>query len=156
VSDVNHLVAEDAGETGHFMTLFYTEIDTNQKTLRWVRAGHDPALSYDPATGRFEELRGNGMALGIDSRLNYEENAISGLSEGQILMLGTDGLWEAQNENGEMFGKERLKALVGQHAQAPAGEIVTCIFESLKDFQQSVNPEDDITLVIVKIKDYSI
>lgn len=155
VSDVNHLVAEDAGETGHFMTLFYAEIAPDRKTLRWVRAGHDPALCYYPATDQFEELRGDGMALGIDSRLKYEENAISGLTEGQILMLGTDGLWETQNEKGEMFGKERLKALIRQQAHSPAEVILSCIFESVKDFQQSMKQEDDMTIVIAKIEDQS-
>jgi len=153
VSDVNHLVAEDTGETGQFMTLFYAEIAPDQKTLRWVRAGHDPALYYDSATKQFEELRGDGMALGIDSDLKYEENSISGLSAGQILLLGTDGLWETQNEKGEMFGKERLKMLMRQHAHTPAENILTCIINSWKDFQHSVKPEDDITLVIVKIQD---
>lgn len=95
------------------------------------------------------------MALGIDSRLKYEENAISGLTEGQILMLGTDGLWETQNEKGEMFGKERLKALIRQQAHSPAEVILSCIFESVKDFQQSMKQEDDMTIVIAKIEDQS-
>jgi sigma-B regulation protein RsbU (phosphoserine phosphatase) len=152
VSDVNHLVAEDTAETGHFMTLFYAEIAPGEKTLHWVRAGHDPALYYDPATDQFEELRGNGMALGIDSQLKYDENAINGLSKGQILMLGTDGLWETQNEKGEMFGKERLKTLLRQHSRLTAAEILASIINSVKEFQQSVKQEDDVTLVIVKIE----
>jgi sigma-B regulation protein RsbU (phosphoserine phosphatase) len=151
VSDVNHLVAEDTGETGHFMTLFYAEIAPDQKTLRWVRAGHDPALYYDPATDRFEELRGNGMALGIDSQFKYEENAISGLSEGQILVLGTDGLWETQNETGEMFGKERLKALIKQNAHSSAEEMIASMIKGLLAFRKSIRQADDITLVVIKI-----
>ncbi len=151
VSDVNHLVAEDTDETGHFMTLFYAEIAPGAKTLHWVRAGHDPALYYDPATDQFKELRGNGMALGIDKQIKYEENTINGLSHGQILMLGTDGLWESQNEKGEMFGKERLKTLLRQHARSTAEEILASIINSVKEFQQSVKQEDDVTLVIVKI-----
>jgi sigma-B regulation protein RsbU (phosphoserine phosphatase) len=151
VSDVNHLVAEDTDETCHFMTLFYAEIAPVEKTLHWVRAGHDPALYYDPATEQFEELRGNGMALGIDSQLIYEENAIDGLSDGQILMLGTDGLWETQNEKGEMFGKERLKALIKQNAHLSSEEMITSIIEGLLAFRKSIRQADDITLVVIKI-----
>jgi sigma-B regulation protein RsbU (phosphoserine phosphatase) len=151
VSDVNHLVAEDTDESGHFMTLFYAEIAPGEKTLRWVRAGHDPALYYDPATGQFQELRGNGMALGVDSQLKYEENAIDGLSDGQILMLGTDGLWETQNEKGEMFGKERLKPLIKQNAHLSSEEIIASIIEELKAFRKSIRQADDITLVVIKI-----
>ena len=152
VSDVNHLVAKDTDETGHFMTLFYTEIAPKEKLLRWVRAGHDPALYYDPATDKFEELRGNGIALGIDSKIKYEENSINGISNGQILMLRTDGLWESQNEKGEMFGKERLKTLLRQHAHLTAEEILASIINSVKEFQQSMKQEDDVTFVIVKIE----
>ena len=155
VSDVNHLVAEDTDETGHFMTLFYVEIDSDNKTLCWVRAGHDPALYYDPAADQFKELRGNGMALGIDGQIKYEKNSINGLSPGKILTLGTDGLWEAQNEKGEMFGKERLQALLRRHARLTAEEILASIIHSVKEFQQSMKQEDDITLVIIKIEDPS-
>ena len=143
----------DTDETGHFMTLFYVEISPGEKTLHWVRAGHDPALYYDPATDQFEELRGNGMALGIDSQLKYEKNEIKGLSNGQIIMLGTDGLWETQNEKGEMFGKERLQTLLRHHARLTAEEILASIIHTVKKFQQSMKQEDDITLVIVKIED---
>ena len=151
VSDVNHLVAEDTDETGHFMTLFYAEIAPGEKTLRWVRAGHDPAQYYDPATDQFEELRGNGMALGVDSQLKYEENAINRLSDGQILVLGTDGLWETQNEKGEMFGKERFKALIKQNAHLSAEELIASIIEGLLNFRKSIRQADDITLVVIKI-----
>jgi sigma-B regulation protein RsbU (phosphoserine phosphatase) len=151
VSDVNHLIAEDTDETGHFMTLFYVEIAPDKKTLHWVRAGHDPALYYDPDTDKFEELRGNGMALGIDSQLKYEENTIDGLSNGQIIMLGTDGLWETQNETGEMFGKERLKALIKQNAHLSSEDMITSIIEGLLAFRKSIRQADDITLVVIKI-----
>jgi sigma-B regulation protein RsbU (phosphoserine phosphatase) len=151
VSDVNHLVANDTDETGHFVTLFYAEIGPGQNTLSWVRAGHDAALCYDSASDHFEELRGNGIALGIDKNFKYEENFIDRLSPGQILMLGTDGLREAQNEKGEMFGNQRLKNLIRQHSRLTAEEILASILHSVKKFQRSMKQEDDITLVIVKI-----
>ncbi|MFZ1954818.1 MAG: SpoIIE family protein phosphatase [Desulfobacterales bacterium] len=68
-TDVNRLVTADTRESGHFMTLFYAEIDPSSKTLQWVRAGHDPAFFYDPTSDTIEELPGEGIALGIDA--NY-------------------------------------------------------------------------------------
>lgn len=153
VTDVNRLVVKDINETGHFMTLFYAAVDPKEKVLRWVRAGHDPALFYDPAADEFRELMGDGMALGIHSEVEYKENCIADLSEGQVLLLGTDGLWEAQNESDEMFGKDRLKSLVRDCSGHSSEELVTAIIDSLTKFQGTVKPEDDVTLVVIKIVD---
>ena len=153
VTDVNRLVVKDTHETGHFMTLFYAAFDPAEKVLRWARAGHDPALFYDPAVDEFRELMGDGMALGIDSEVKYQENCIAELSESQIFLLATDGLWEALNDSGEMFGKERLKALVREYAGDSARDLTAAIINSLREFQGNVKAEDDVTLVIVKMVD---
>jgi sigma-B regulation protein RsbU (phosphoserine phosphatase) len=74
-----------------------------------------------------------------------------GLSEGQILLIGTDGLWETQNESGEMFGKVRLKAVIRQQARFASQIILTAILDSLKEFRKSAKQEDDITFTVVKV-----
>jgi sigma-B regulation protein RsbU (phosphoserine phosphatase) len=151
ITDVNRLVTRDTGETGQFMTLFYTEIDQFEKTLKWVRAGHDPALLYDPDSDSFEELAGEGMALGVDREYAYRKGGIIDLSAGQILMIGTDGLWESQNESGEMFGKDRIQALIRQHAQSTADMILTSIIHTVQKFRGSAKQVDDITLAVIKV-----
>jgi sigma-B regulation protein RsbU (phosphoserine phosphatase) len=151
ISDINRLVAEDASETGQFMTLFYAEIEPHGKGLRWVRAGHDPALLYSPERETFEELKGKGIALGIDSGSDYHGQTISGLSQGQVLLIGTDGIWETQNESGEMFGKKRLKTLIKQNAHLSSAEIIASIIKRLQSFRESRRQADDITLVVIKI-----
>ena len=151
IADINRLVAEDASETGQFMTLFYTEIEPHGKRLRWVRAGHDPALLYSPDGNSFEELKGKGIALGIDGGSEYHSQKIEGLSQGQVLLIGTDGLWETQSESGEMFGKKRLKSLIKQNAHLSSAEIVTFIIEGIQAFRKSIRQADDITLVVIKI-----
>lgn len=151
ITDVNRLVARDTGETGQFMTLFYVVIDTDKKILRWLRAGHDPALLYDPSHGSFEELGGEGMALGVDGGYIYRKGGIIDLSEGKILLIGTDGLRETQNESGQMFGKDRIEALIRQHAHATADTILTSIIHAVQEFRASAKQEDDITLVVIKV-----
>ncbi|MFC1887131.1 PP2C family protein-serine/threonine phosphatase, partial [Thermodesulfobacteriota bacterium] len=153
VSDVNRQLSRDVMNSGNFMTLFYLEMDLSRKNLRWVRAGHDPAFFYDSQKDRFQELKGKGVALGIDESFSYEENEMAGISKGSIAVLFTDGIWEAQNPVGAMFGKEALRAVVRQNAMLSAQHIVNAVIQAHSDFQQGAKSEDDVTLIVVKIDD---
>ena len=152
IGAANQHLAGDVLETGRFMTLFYLTIDADLDSIEWVRAGHDPAIVYDPATDRFEDLAGPGIALGIDDQFAYEPNRKTGLQDGQIIAIGTDGIWESFSKNGEMFGRKRFKTLLRQYAQYPASDILNAVFAKLDDFRMGRKPEDDITLVIIKIQ----
>jgi sigma-B regulation protein RsbU (phosphoserine phosphatase) len=151
VSDVNRQMTRDFEESGSFMTLFYVTIDVSNMCLYWVRAGHDPAIFYDPATDAFEELRGAGIALGVDADGRYEQFQKTGLKKGQVIVLGSDGLWEARNPKGEMFGKEPIHQIIRQNPRAVAREILTSSFNAFNVFLGDRAPEDDVTLVVIKI-----
>jgi sigma-B regulation protein RsbU (phosphoserine phosphatase) len=151
ITAMNHHLTQDVLETGRFMTLFYLTIDPEKKCLDWVRAGHDPALVYDPVRDDFEELKGSGLALGVNEGFDYEENHRNGLANGQIIAVGTDGIWEAVNGDGEMFGKERLRNVIRQNAKADAGDILSAVYDELNQFTLGQKTEDDITLVIIKV-----
>ena len=152
INDVNMHLSRDVEDSGQFMTLFYLVIDPVQRSLKWVRAGHEPAVLYDPLRDVFEELRGSGMALGVDETWKYQEENRRGLTDGQVILIGTDGIWESRNSEGRMFGKEALLDLIRKNAAASAEEILGAIIDSVKHFQQDIEPEDDITLVVAKIK----
>ena len=81
ISDVNRLLAHDTRETCQFMTLFYAEIDAGAKHIHWIRAGHDPAMLYDPDSDGFAELKGSGMALGIDARYDYRPQTVKSIQK---------------------------------------------------------------------------
>jgi sigma-B regulation protein RsbU (phosphoserine phosphatase) len=151
VSDVNRQMTRDFGETGSFMTLFYLTIDTSDMCLYWVRAGHDPAILYDPETDTFEELRGAGVALGVDADGHFEQFQKPGLKKGQVMVLGSDGLWEARNPKGEMFGKDPIYQIIRQNPKALAREMLISSFNTLNAFLGDRAPEDDVTLVVIKI-----
>jgi phosphoserine phosphatase RsbU/P len=151
ISDVNTLVCRDTGDTGHFLTLFYLEMSPDAGQVRWVRAGHDPALLYDPAADDFKELIGDGMALGVDNGYEYSENILENVSEGQVLMIGTDGIWETKNVHDEMFTKDRLQAVMRENADRKADDIADAITERVAEFRGDMPQEDDITLVIIKV-----
>ena len=151
VSDVNRQLASDVEESGRFMTLFCSEIDIGKQRIRWVRAGHEPAIFFDPVSGSFDELKGSGMALGVDESCQYQEEQKSGLAHGQIIVFGTDGIWEAHNAAGRLFGKESLFEIIRESAAKSAKEIAGAIMDSLNRFRRDVIPEDDVTLVVVKV-----
>jgi sigma-B regulation protein RsbU (phosphoserine phosphatase) len=153
ISDVNRLITNDSGDTGQFITLFYAVFDTGNKELQWVRAGHDPAIFYDPAKDEFKELNGYGMALGLDGKFKYRENMLAGLTMGQILLIGTDGLWETQSQSGEMFGKDRIKALIKKNANASPDKILEAIISALREFRGVMKQEDDVTLAVIKVSE---
>lgn len=153
VTEVNRHLTLDVYETSRFMTLFYLMVDPQDHLLKWVRAGHDAALLYDPASETFEELYGSGMALGLDEKHLYEENEKSDLAKGQIIFLGTDGIWETFNSEGDLFGKEPIKEIIHRNAASSANEIMNEILAALEYFRQGRESEDDVTLVVVKITD---
>jgi serine phosphatase RsbU (regulator of sigma subunit) len=153
VTEVNRNLTLDVYETGRFTTLFYLMVNPLKQLLKWVRAGHDAALLYDPAKDRFENLYGSGLALGLDDTYPYEENEWKGLAKGQIIYIGTDGIWEAVNSEGKRFGKEPIKEIIRQNAAASANEILNAILTALNRFCQGLELEDDVTLVVVKVTD---
>jgi len=151
VSDVNRQLAADVKDSGRFMTLFYAEVDRPNDAIRWISAGHEPAIVYDPATDSFSDLNGsNNLPLGVFADADFKEKQRE-LAPGQVILIATDGIWEARNPDGKMFGKDRIYRIVRQNAAARAAEIQNAVLESLRDFQKDARLEDDLTLVVIKI-----
>ena len=151
ITAMNHHLTQDVLESGRFMTLFYLTIDPDNDRIDWVRAGHDPALVYDPERDEFQELKGSGVALGVKEDFTYQENNMGGLTNGQIIAIGTDGIWEAVNSQGEMFGKERFRNIIRKNARAGSSDILNAVYNELSQFTRGQKSEDDITLVIIKV-----
>jgi sigma-B regulation protein RsbU (phosphoserine phosphatase) len=152
ITDVNRHLTLDIYHTGQFMTLFYCEIDAKERIVHYVRAGHDPAIAYDPGGDEFDELKGQGIALGLDETYVYSEFQRT-LVPGQIVVIGTDGIWEMHNAAGEMFGKDGLRQIIRAHASAPANEILWAITDALNRFRGDQECEDDITMVVIKVEE---
>lgn len=146
----NELISDDVHQTGRFMTLFLLEL-TGHGAVRWVRAGHDPALLYDPAGDRFEELAGGGLPLGIIRDAAFELRELPRLPPGRIVVIGTDGIWETTSPEGAMFGKERLKDVVRANREADASGMVRAVVAALNEFRGAAKKTDDMTVAVVKI-----
>jgi sigma-B regulation protein RsbU (phosphoserine phosphatase) len=150
VADVNRQISDDVGLSGEFITLFFLVINPGRMEFEWVRAGHDPALLYDPGTDSFEEMGGTGIALGIDEKYCCSGNRRSAVLPGLVILLGTDGLWEAANPKGERFGKKAICDVVRNNSASGATEIVEAVLSAIEKFQAGAKREDDVTLVIIK------
>jgi sigma-B regulation protein RsbU (phosphoserine phosphatase) len=150
VSDANRELSRDVKESGRFMTLFLCEIDRSNPIFHWVNAGHEPAMIFDPNTAEFVELTGGGLPLGVSEDASYE-NFETKIESGQILLIGTDGIWESQNPAGEMFGKDRFKNVVQEHSGKSAKQILSAVMQEIDNFSQAHEKADDVTLVVVKV-----
>ncbi|SHO44209.1 PP2C family protein-serine/threonine phosphatase [Desulfopila aestuarii] len=150
ISKVNRHFCLDNTRTGHFMTLFYLDVDLDTGNGSWVRAGHDPALLLTPDLDKFYELKGFGLPIGVDCDYCYNAYQFARPPEGTIIAIGTDGIWNAINEDGEFFSKDRFKELLRISSHLSAEEIVDVVFQELAVFCKNVPLDDDITLVIIK------
>ncbi len=151
ISDVNLQLVNDVEDSGQFITMFFLAVTPESRELEWVRAGHDPAIIYDPGSDLFSELGGTGIVLGVDAEWIYEDNKKTDLSNGQIIFLGTDGIWEARNEKGEMLGKESVLNIIRQNSSLDATQIIESVFNSLNQFIGEGKIDDDITAVVIKM-----
>jgi serine phosphatase RsbU (regulator of sigma subunit)/anti-sigma regulatory factor (Ser/Thr protein kinase) len=128
-----------------FVTCLYAILDTDSGELQYANAGHN--LPYVQTSNGVTELRATGMPLGLMPDMEYEQRQYH-LALGEVMVLTSDGITEAHNGEGEMYGFDRLIAQVG--ASGPARTAVSDLIDDLEGF---VGPdavqEDDITLVVV-------
>ncbi|WP_173180010.1 SpoIIE family protein phosphatase [Desulfosarcina ovata] len=151
VTHVNRLLIKDTEENGNFATLFIASFDIANHTIEWVRAGHDPALLYDPDNDQFLELGGEGVALGLTEGWEYQSKRHENWKPGQTVLIITDGVWETENPSGKQFGKARLKEIMRRLGPYVTAEtIVGTIHEEVKKFRGNVSPCDDATLVAIR------
>jgi serine phosphatase RsbU (regulator of sigma subunit) len=129
-----------------FVTCFYAILDPKSGTLRYANAGHD--LPYLHRNGDVEELRARGMPLGLMPGMGYEEKEVV-LDSGEAALFYSDGLVEAHDPEGEMFGFPRLRALFGGLGEE--GSVEEVLLEYLHSFVgEGWVQEDDITLLTLK------
>ena len=129
-----------------FVTCFYAILDPKSGSLSYANAGHD--LPYLHRNGDAEELRARGMPLGLMPGMDYEEKETI-LEAGEAALLYSDGLVEAHDPKGEMFGFPRLRALLAEHGeQRSLGDF---LLEELYSFVgEGWEQEDDITLLTLR------
>jgi phosphoserine phosphatase RsbU/P len=151
VKHLNDLLVHDL-DGKRFMTMHVSIIDLEQRCFRWASAGHDPALIYDPTADEFQEIDVGGLPLGVDESADYIEGQYEPLQTGHVMLIGTDGIWETRSPAGDRFGKDRLRTIIRESADKTAAEMIDSVVKALNDFRGRKNPDDDVTLVVVKVR----
>lgn len=146
----------DAEFTGRFMTVMYLIIENAGETqgpirVRFLSAGHDPVIVYRPSDDSFFELAGTDIPLGIDADWQYNEHSSDALQEGDVLVVGTDGIWECFNPDNQQFGKGRMRDTIRSAAPGTADDIAKAITNACESWRGPREQNDDITLVVVKL-----
>ena len=150
VTRLNRFLSEDI-ETGRFMTLFYGEIALRERTMTYVRAGHNEPVIYRNETDRFEELGEGGVALAVIDNFEFESTGPLQLAKGDLVVLYTDGIVEAMSPSREPFGIDRMKDVLRRHRDLSAKELAGKVRQAVRDHTGTDVREDDLTLVVAKV-----
>lgn len=148
IRDSNTIIANDS-KSGMFVTLWYGLLDSATRKLTYVNAGHNPPVHFHAADRSLEELPATGIAMGVMNDAGYTQESVD-LAHGDILILYTDGITEAENENLEMFGTERLQQVILASSGMTANAICTEILNAVKAFAGNQPQSDDITLMVIR------
>ncbi len=138
-----------------FMTMVFLCWDEKEKKMTYVGAGHEHILVYRAATGECEAIMTGGVAVGMvpDNSKLVKEKSLD-LNDGDFLILYSDGITEARNKSGDMFGLERLKNSIGEYATRYSADGVNHhIAQDLTNFMEGHPQEDDMTLIVIKRDD---
>lgn len=147
ITSVNEYLSENT-PSNRFVTLFIGELEPQTGKLRFINAGHNPPI-VARASGEIELLEAGGLPLGLMSFAEYESGEIS-LGHGDVLVVYSDGVSEANNIGDDEFGLDRLKNVIKAHISRPAAAIRDKVESALSEFTGTAPANDDITLVIVK------
>jgi sigma-B regulation protein RsbU (phosphoserine phosphatase) len=143
-----HIVSDT--DYDKFVTLFYGVLDRDQRSLIWVSGGHDPALWYHKDGSKIEELPNTGLPVGVMEDASFKQGGPVLLCTGDIVVVGTDGIWEAQSDFGVMFGKERFHEIIKEQRAKSAAEICSQVIAEVAQFSTPAPQLDDITLIVIK------
>lgn len=146
VAKLNSSVAR-ASAAGKFVTLFYAEIDHARGVLRYANAGHNYPI-VRRRDGSVQWLENSGLILGIMDGVEYEEVEVP-FTEGDTLLVYSDGIPEAENAKEDQFSDERLFELWRTAGALPAREMIPRLVKAVAEFRGDASQSDDITALVV-------
>jgi sigma-B regulation protein RsbU (phosphoserine phosphatase) len=146
---VNNRLAWDMTDEA-FITLFFALLDPATRQLRYTSAGHEDPVVYRAAGKSFDVLPSTGMPLGMMDGMDFPEGQMTILNEGDILLLTTDGVFEADDVHEQQFGHDRMKKVLTDLGNRPAKEIAEELKKRTFEWIGEGTVRDDVTIVVIK------
>jgi phosphoserine phosphatase RsbU/P len=151
VIQIQRAMAEDLGGRS-FITMIYGILDPAASVLRWVRAGHNPALVWRAATARVEALRPAGMAVGMPMHEAFARGLAlceTRLDPGDLLVIATDGIAESMDAKEEEFSPERLEAVIAAHASRGPAATLAAVQAAVAAHRGGQPANDDQSMILL-------
>ena len=152
LTDINRRIYSEMDKSW-FVTITLALFDLEKQTLKFCRAGHVPVLQA--TNGTVQSFRTQGLGVGLERGIVFEKSLVEEelkLSPGQIYAFFTDGITEAMNEKNELFGDENLNSILKNKTKVRSADIVNEIWSSVNSFRGEAEVNDDMTMVVVKVK----
>ncbi len=148
ISTVNERILSDS-RSGMFVTAFYAVLEPNTGRLRYVNAGHNPPILISNKKGKqVDRLQSTGMALGVMGEMIWKQK-VARMLPGDLLVMYTDGVTDAQDRHGQFYGEQRLLQVI-RRCNCPAQETLDIIMDDLDHFTGGTPQADDVTLLVVR------
>jgi sigma-B regulation protein RsbU (phosphoserine phosphatase) len=149
IREANRLIYED-GRSSMFITTFYGVLDPRKMSFTYVNAGHNPPLLFRGKPSVARMMPGKGIALGVIDEVNLSMETLW-VEQGDLIVLYTDGVTEAFNEQEIPFGEERLIASVSRNLNRQVHEIATGLINDIREYSGTEPQSDDITLILIRV-----
>ena len=145
VARINNILYQNTS-ADKYITFFVGILDPDKRTFTYCNAGHNPPLQFSQ-NGNVTELQEGGLIIGMMGEANYEIGKVV-LDEGDIIVMYTDGITEAENEKDEEYGEESLKNHVKRNLKSSPEELINSIVEEVESHAVDLSAQDDVTLLI--------
>lgn len=137
-------------QDGNFITMVVAALDPRSHTLEYANAGHAPAMHYSIAANEFRDLAATGLPIGVMETSEYPLAQPLEIQPGDLVLLCTDGIVEATDRDGQLFGIGRLRAAIRELAELPLEEMVARLGGRVQDFSRRDHPADDLTILALR------
>ncbi len=150
LQELNCYFLKDLDRSDLFVTMFYLQYNPTKHRLTYSNAGHNMPLVWKKNTQKIITLDGEGLIFGIKKDIVFEQKEIE-LEAGDVLMLYTDGIIEAEDSNGVFFGIERLEKLITEYNHLPPQELIDQVMTQVRIFTGMRHFIDDVTLLAMTV-----
>jgi serine phosphatase RsbU (regulator of sigma subunit) len=150
LTQTGQAVYEDLSNAELFITVFYATYNPDSRVLTWANGGHNMPILWRHRDDAPIFLDADGMLIGILRDVDYEQRQMA-LEPGDVLVMYTDGVTEAKDPSGEMFGEDRLSQVIRENIELPALGLLDSIYRAVRDHSDTVTQNDDITTIVMKV-----